>query len=133
MALTQAILVRLARLGGPTVATVATDGTATMRHPAAETWYAAAILDESSGAWLTLYDEAMAAKTAHFCLKYPWNADGIARGLIDSEPVMADGTRNYRYDYTDTEWWRSTNAGAYYHTLRARIGTGAKAGPFLCI
>jgi hypothetical protein len=131
MALTAAQLVALARLGGATVAKRQPDGTATAVHPALEDWYAAAIGDEDSSAWGSLFAEAMAAKTAHYCLMFPWNDDGMARGLVTEEPVNgAMGTRKYLHDYTDAQWWSSTAAGALYRQLRRRLGG---SGPLLCI
>lgn len=134
MALAAAALVRLARLGGATVATLQPDGTATAVHPALESWYTAAALDESSAAWGSLFDEAIAAKTAHYCLMFPWNDDGTPRGLISEEPMNGNpGNRKYKHDYSDVQWWRATQAGALYLQLRSRIGAGSRVGPFLCI
>jgi hypothetical protein len=95
------------------------------QHPDVEAWYTRALLNEDSAAWGVLYEEAMAAKAAHFCLKYTYSADGNARGLITSEPVNgAGGSRQYKYDHTRDDWWRSTAPGAAFVDMAAEMSGG---------
>lgn len=133
MALTASQLKAMSRHGGSTVATTQPDGSAVAAHPLLESWYAVAILDESAAVWGALYDEAMAAKTAHYCLMYPWNDDGIGRAVVTEEPLNgAPGVRKYKHDITDEDWWRSKPAGAAYLNFRRRIGSSGRAGPLFC-
>jgi len=130
MALTADVLLRLARFGGASVATLEADGTATQVHPHAETWYGLALVSEDSGVWGSLYLDAIAAKTAHWCLKFPWNDDAIARGVILSETLNAQaGTRTYKGDASTRDWWMSTPPGAQYVTMQETLGS---ASSLLC-
>lgn len=120
MALTQATLLLMARIGGSLVATKQADGTAAAVHPFIEEWRTAAELGEDTGAWGALWDEAMAAKGAALCLENPWNDDGEARGIILSEPVAGNpGNRTYS---ADADAWKSNRAGRRYVELQSRLG-----------
>jgi hypothetical protein len=125
MALSAAILERINRYGRDKA----------KGHPDVEMWYTRAILNESVEAWGVLYDEAMAAKTAHLCLKFPHNSDLVARGLVASEPSTGTGARTYKYDFTDREWATSTPAGAAYTSMadEAAGAAGLSLSPLLCI
>lgn len=86
--------------------------------------------------WGELYYEAMAAKTAHFCLKHPASSDGNARGLITSEPVNGGpGSRQYKYDHINDDWWRSTAPGAAFVDMAAEAVGGETFvnSPLVCI
>lgn len=134
MALSQAILLRLARLGGSKVATRQADGTAQQVHPFAEDWYIAAQKDEDQATWMAvagLWEEAIAAKTAALCLVNPWNDDAMARGVIDSEPgAGAEGSRSYANEIRDEFEWKATAPGRRYNQLRNRL---SGSGPILAL
>lgn len=126
MALSAAVLERITRYGRFDAS----------QHPNVEAWYTLALLNEDSAAWGDLYLEAMAAKAAHYCLKYWPNANGLSRGLITSEPVDGGaGSRQYKNDYSRDEWWRSTQAGAAYLDMAAEAAGGASMSnsPLVCI
>lgn len=130
MALSADVLLRLARLGGASVAALQADGTATQVHPHAETWYARALASEDPSVWGSDYLEACAAKAAHQCLKSPWNDDAIRRGVIASEPLNGSpGSRAYKIDATTRQWWMSTAPGALYLDMRDNLGPSS---PALC-
>lgn len=123
MALAADVLLRLARLGGASVAALQADGTAIQVHPHAETWYAQALATEDATTWGALYLEACAAKAAHWCLKAPWNDDAIRRSVIESEPLNgAPGARKYKLDAGSRAWWMSTTPGAIYLELKDSLG-----------
>lgn len=121
MALSTAILNRILRYGRFDA----------KQHPQVEDWYNDAIVNEDPVAWGDLYDNAMAAKTAHLCIKFVPNGDANSRGLISSEPVNgAGGSRQYKYDHTNADWWRSTAPGARYADLADEAAGGAQGMPF---
>jgi hypothetical protein len=97
------------------------------QHPQVEEWYNTAILDEDPASWGVLYAEAMAAKAAHFCLKFIQNGDGNGRGLITSEATgNSSGTRQYKYDFEAKEFWQSTIPGSLYWGWKSsRLGMRA--------
>jgi len=104
-------------------------------HPDIEDWYNDAIQDEDTTVWGDLYEDAMAAKTAHLCLVLSPSGDGIARGIITTEPVgSTNGNRSYKFDYGSDDWWKQTPAGARYLYLASQAvgGDGMSSSPMVC-
>jgi len=104
-------------------------------HPDLEDWYNDAITDEDPITWGNLYEDAMAAKTAHLCLVFSPSGDGLSRGIISAEPVgSTNGNRSYKFDYGSDDWWKQTPAGARYLALAAQAvgGDGMSASPLVC-
>jgi hypothetical protein len=104
-------------------------------HPDLEDWYNDAITDEDTTVWGNLYEDAMAAKTAHLCLVFAPNGDGNARGIITTEPVgSTNGNRSYKCDYGSDDWWKQTPAGARYLYLASQAvgGDGMSSSPMVC-
>ena len=98
-------------------------------------WYNDAITNEDSIVWGDLYEDAMAAKTAHLCLVFSPSGDALARGIISAEPVgSSTGNRSYKFDYGSDDWWKQTPAGARYLALAAQAvgGDGMSASPIVC-